>query len=230
MREEVLEGPEQVAARAAALIAAAAPGTVALASSPSLRAVIAAAAVPLSSAAIWFADDRCVPGDHPESAAGFVARTLPGAASHRIRGEDPPVEAARVYDDEIVAALGDEPIFDVVLLAAGGDGRVAGLFPEAPELGERIRRAVATGDAHGGLRRVTLTLPVLNRARTTLILATGPDKAPAVARARDGDLLPAARILGATWLLDEAAAAPPPLPRRRKAWEPLEGQEVLFEL
>ncbi|HVL88747.1 MAG TPA: 6-phosphogluconolactonase [Actinomycetota bacterium] len=230
MLEEVLANPEAVASRVATLVAEEAPATVAIASSPSLRPAIVAAAGALSNAAIWFADDRCGPTSHPESAAGFAAGALPGAGLHRIRGEDPPGEAARIYDEEIRAVLGEEPVFDLVLLAAGGDGRVAGLFPDAPELGERERRAVATGDAHGGLRRVTLTLPVLNRARRALICATGSDKAVAVARCRDGELLPAARVLGATWLLDEAAAAPPPRPARRKPWDPLEGQEVLFEL
>lgn len=230
MLEEVLENPEAVAGHVAALIAETAPATIAVGSSPSLRPALEQAAEDLARAEIWFADDRCVPGTHSESAGGFVAGLLPGSRIRRIASDEAPEDAARLYDEEIVARLGAEPVFDLVVLAAGGDGRVAGLFPDAPEVNERERRAVATGDAHGGLRRVTLTLPVLNRARRTLICAVGADKSPAVSRARDGELIPAARVLGATWVMDEAAARPPPHASKRTSWEPLEGQEVLFEL
>jgi 6-phosphogluconolactonase/glucosamine-6-phosphate isomerase/deaminase len=65
------------------------------------------------------------------------------------------------------------------------------------------------------VRRITLTLPVLNGARAAVMLATGSDKAKAVAGILSGGTGPAARVLGARLLLDEAAAAGAPPPKRR---------------
>jgi 6-phosphogluconolactonase len=53
--------------------------------------------------------------------------------------------------------------------------------------------------------RVSLTLGALRSARRVLVLATGADKAEAVARARRGEV-PAGMVPGAEWLLDRAAA------------------------
>lgn len=229
MREEVLLDPAAVVAHAAALIARTPSGPIAVASARIALDAVAAAAAAMSGRQVWFADDRCVPAVHPDSAAGTIERLLPDAD---VRPIVPglPGDAARLYDDALRAELGDEPVFELAILAAGGDGRIAGLFPDGPELGERVRLAVASGRVHDGPRRVTLTLPVLNRARRTLVLVTGADKAPMVARVRDGELLPAARILGGEWILDQAAATVSAAVARRRAGEPLEGQEVLFEL
>jgi len=56
---------------------------------------------------------------------------------------------------------------------------------------------------------MTLTYPVLDRARELLWLATGADKAPMLARLRDGDrAIPAGRVRSdrALALVDRAAA------------------------
>ncbi len=60
-----------------------------------------------------------------------------------------------------------------------------------------------------GRRRMTLTYPILNRARSILWLVTGKDKVAALARLRDGDVtIPAGRIQrdNALVLADQAAA------------------------
>lgn len=230
MREDVLSDSIAVIAHAAAIVARTPPGPIAIASAGIVRDVVAAAAVALTGRQIWFADDRCLTPGHPDSAADMIERLAPGADIRRIAFADEAGDAARLYDESLRAELGEDPAFELVIAAAGGDGRIAGLFPDGPELAERSRLAVASGRDHDGPRRVGLTLPVLNRARRTLVLATGADKAPMVARVRDGELLPAARILGAEWILDRAAATAPVREPRRRAGEPLEGQEVLFEL
>jgi 6-phosphogluconolactonase len=56
---------------------------------------------------------------------------------------------------------------------------------------------------------MTLTYPILNRARSILWLVTGKDKVPALARLRNGDSrIPAGRIQrdNALVLADQAAA------------------------
>ena len=60
--------------------------------------------------------------------------------------------------------------------------------------------------------RITMTLPLLNRARLIVFLATSPEKTAIVARAVSGDRsIPAGRVAPAggrvVWLLDEAAAS-----------------------
>jgi 6-phosphogluconolactonase len=229
---EVHPDPEAVARRAALLIAEIAPVTVALSggSSPRRTYTLLGERRTLASADVWFADERCVPPEDDASNYRLVRSTLGDvyASIHRVLGEERPQEAARIYDEEIEASLGEEPVYDLVVLGMGPDGHTASLFPDASELTERSRRAVATAQPHFGFRRVTLTLPVLNRARRALFIVTGADKAKAFAAIREGELLPAARVLGATWIVDETVTSVPARPRRRRA--EIEGQEALFDL
>lgn len=227
---EVVDDAAAAAARVAALVEDAGATAVGLSGGSTPRAAYELLGLrgTLRDADVWLVDERCVPPDAPESNARLVRETLGDVRLHRVRGEDPPDEAARVYDEEIEALLGREPVLDLIVLGMGGDGHTASLFPDAPELDERERRAVATRDAHAGFRRVTLTLPVLNAAREKLFLVTGYDKAPAFARIRDGELLPAGRILGARWIVDREAAEPPARLVRRRKGTPIEGQESLF--
>jgi 6-phosphogluconolactonase len=112
---------------------------------------------------------------------------------HRIRGEADPEEAAAEHD----AAL-EGVRLRLNLLGLGPDGHTASLFPPAPGLHERDRRAIA---AEPGLDprvlRVTMTPPMLANADAVIFLVTGGDKAEAVARAFEGpetDDVPASRI------------------------------------
>ncbi len=69
---------------------------------------------------------------------------------------------------------------------------------------------VASTGVYQGRRRLTLTYPILNRARRILWLVTGASKAEMLARLRDGDQsIPAGRISRsqATILADRDAAA-----------------------
>jgi 6-phosphogluconolactonase len=171
---------------------------------------------------LFWADERCVPPEHPESNFRLARETfldplgLAGDTVHRIRGELPPEDAAARYEAELAAAFAeDPPRFDLALLGVGTDGHTASLFPGGPELAEVRRRAVATRAPEAPRDRVSLTLPVLDAARAALFLVAGERKAEIVARilagggeARD---LPAARVRPPRgellWLLDEAAAS-----------------------
>jgi 6-phosphogluconolactonase len=128
---------------------------------------------------VWFADERCVDPDDPESNARLVRETLdaPGATIHRIRGELGPDEAADAYALE----LGDT-LLDAVLLGMGPDGHTASLFPGNPAL-EAGGRVVGVRDApKPPPERVSLTLPTLNAARRRVLLVTGEGKADPLAR------------------------------------------------
>ncbi len=165
----------------------------------------------------WFwGDERCVPPDHAESNyraardALLVPLRIPSGMVHRIDcSGGAPAGATRyeaVLRDRLPAGR-----FDLVLLGVGADGHTASLFPGSGALDERERWAVAvTGGPELAVReRVTLTYPVLDRARAVFLLAAGAGKHPVVARMLAGDRTdPAARVRpdGAlVWFLDEAA-------------------------
>jgi 6-phosphogluconolactonase/glucosamine-6-phosphate isomerase/deaminase len=98
-------------------------------------------------------------------------------------------------------------VLDLVHLGLGPDGHTASLVPGDPVL-DVTDRAVALAGPYQGRRRMTLTFPVLDRARRILWLATGADKAPMLARLRAGDRsIPAGRVSSARALLltDRAA-------------------------
>ena len=94
------------------------------------------------------------------------------------------------------------------MLGMGDDGHTASLFPESVSLLEQERWVIAPPDVVQGMSRLTLTLPALNAARRTVFLVSGAAKAPALARIRAGERLPAGLVEGAHWLVDEAAWRP----------------------
>ena len=169
---------------------------------------------------LFWGDERSVPPHHADSNYRMTREALldhvdiPAQNVHRIRGELPPPEAAQLYRAELKTWMGKNPRFDLVLLGVGDDGHTASLFPGAPSLEEQDQTAIAVYAPHLDSWRVTLTLPVLNRAQHVLFLVSGANKAPALARIRAGDPLPAGRIRPSrgtlTWLLDRGAAGERP--------------------
>ena len=153
---------------------------------------------------VFWADERRVPLADPQSnfrlAETELLPKLAGAQIHPIRG------SAADYETELRPFL---PL-DLILLGVGEDGHVASLFPEHPATRETARLVAEVHDApKPPPDRVTLTFPVLNAARETLVVAAGAGKAAVVGRifSAPGDL-PAQRLSGSPrWLLDRAAAA-----------------------
>lgn len=171
------------------------------------------AEVPWPHVDVYFGDERCVPPHHPESNFYMADQILlrhvpiPRAQIHRMPAEWRDDEAAaREYDQVLPDAL------DVLLLGMGADGHTASLFPGSRALDERDRWVIPV-DAPAGItppHRITLTLPILNRAREVFFLVAGADKRPAIsAILTGGSPLPAAQVRGVErtlWLLDRAAA------------------------
>jgi len=155
---------------------------------------------------IFLADERCVPFDHPGSNFGMIeARLLrhvpiPPENIHPIQTRLGPSVAAAGYEEEIRAFFGlkdgEFPGFDLILLGLGEDGHTASLFPGDAALAEKRRFAAAVARAAPDHDRVTLTLPVINRAWVVVFLAAGGNKA-AVLQAvldRSGSGLPAGLV------------------------------------
>jgi 6-phosphogluconolactonase len=167
---------------------------------------------------LWLGDERCVLAGHPESNARMVRESLYAHARaeppslHAVPSPEQPEDAAWLYGLEVRDAV-PERTFDIVLLGMGPDGHTASLFPGHPALDVRQAPCVAVRDApKPPPERVTLTLPILRRARFTLLLVTGAEKADALARARAGDRSLPVALLGDG--LDEIACDPAALGER----------------
>jgi len=202
--------------RAAAELLVEAAGHVALSggSTPGVAYELAAALRPdWSRLHVWFGDDRAVPPDDERSNFRLARETLLDRLDtqpevHRIEGELGAEKAAARYDEELAGVT-----LDLALNGIGPDGHTASIFPGAPALDERQRRAVAAEARLEPLvPRVTLTPPVFAEARMLVYLVTGEAKAAAARRAfadepsRD---TPASLVRGreTVAILDAAAAA-----------------------
>lgn len=161
---------------------------------------------------IFWVDERCVPADDPQSnyklAFDTWLKTLPATNIHRVKTEYPPEIAAGKYADEIRPFLP----FDVIHRGMGADAHTASLFPGDPLINDLTN---LVGVAQRVITRITLLPPVLESAKHTVILATGPDKAEPLENIVRGPHEPMqypAQIASldpsrATWFIDEAAAA-----------------------
>ncbi len=146
---------------------------------------------------IFFVDERLVPNTDADSNYRMIKETLlddagvPLGNIHAIPTDiADPVTAAGRYEKDISLFFGLKdggiPEFDLVMLGIGADGHTASLFPGSPALSEKKRLVAAVapgGDRHD---RITLTLPVLNKAKNVIFLVTGGEKAEVLKEVMEG--------------------------------------------
>jgi 6-phosphogluconolactonase len=110
---------------------------------------------------------------------------------------------------------GELPRFDLILLGMGPDGHTASLFPGTAALTETSRLVVANWVEKLKTHRLTLTLPVINAARSVAFLVSGVDKAAPLHAVLEtdasGEQYPS-KLIHPTdgklvWLIDRAAAS-----------------------
>ena len=161
-------------------------------------------------------DERLAPAGDPDRNLTHLRESL--LAHCPLRAEQ--VHAMPVESDDLEAAsrryalalediAGVPAVLDLVHLGLGPDGHTASLVPGDPVLDVTGADVALTG-VYQGLRRMTLTYPVLNRARSIVWLITGREKAEMLARVCRGDRsIPAGRIdqHQALVLADHEAAA-----------------------
>lgn len=170
---------------------------------------------------LFFADERHVPADHPDSTALLVRETLlQGVPVPEEQvfvmpsGNAVPEVDAAAYARTLEIFFGSGlPRFDLMLLGMGPDGHTASLFPGYPDYPGTV--AAVHDSPKPPPDRLTLTLPVINQAREILFLVSGSDKAQALKTVFDSapageGVLPAARVMPVdgilSWLTDRAAA------------------------
>jgi 6-phosphogluconolactonase len=226
MKIEILPDSAAVARKAAEIIAAearsavAARGRFVMAVSGGhtpwqmLRA-LANEKVPWGGVRVAQVDERVAPaGDADRNLSHLYESLLEHAPLRREQIYAMPVEApelesaAERYAETLKEIAGSQPVLDLVHLGLGPDGHTASLVPGDSVLNVTDSDVALTG-VYQGRRRMTLTYPILNRARRVLWLVTGNDKVDALARLREGDTsIPAGRIQRdqAVVLADQAAA------------------------
>ena len=229
IRVETLPEPAAVAERAAELIAnearaaVAARGRFVLAVSGGrtpwvmLRA-LSGKSLPWDHVHVVQVDERVAPAGHADRNLTHLQESLleraplPPGHLHAMPVESPNLEeAAARYAETLRELAGVPPVLDVVHLGLGADGHTASLVPGDPALAVTALDVSPTG-VYEGRRRLTLTYPVLTRARRVLWVVTGEEKAAMLARlARADSGIPAGRVSQdrALVLADRAAAGTP---------------------
>ncbi|HKD85890.1 MAG TPA: 6-phosphogluconolactonase [Terriglobales bacterium] len=219
MKVEILPDGDSLARRAAAVIAAdarqavAARGRFVMAvsggKSPWLMlADLANETVPWPNVHVFQIDERIAPAGDPDRnymhlrASLLEHAPIPPDQIYPMPVESPDIEAAaKEYAHTLEGVAGRPPVLDLAHLGLGPDGHTASLIPGDPVC-EVSDRDVALTGVYQGRQRMTLTYPVINRARRILWLVSGKDKVSAFPKLRAADpSIPAGRVSQAQALL-----------------------------
>lgn len=145
-----------------------------------------AAKVDWSKITLFWADERAVAADDPESNFGMANRLLltplgaKGPRAFRMPADYPNLgEAAFSYDELLVDELNGGPL-DLALLGIGEDGHIASLFPGHRALISEDRVVAVEDSPKPPLRRLSLTLPFILQTKRIWVIALGPRKLPAL--------------------------------------------------
>jgi 6-phosphogluconolactonase len=199
-------GAERIADAARGAVAARGRGAIALSGGTTpwrMLELLCDLDVPWAALELYQVDERVAPAGDPTRNLTHLEAALAGVPARLVsmEVEDPDLEAAaRRYARRLPERL------DLVHLGLGADGHTASLVPGDPSAAV-VDRAVALSAAYQGHRRMTLTAPVLDRARERLFVVTGSTKRAALAQLLAEDpSIPAGPLAdGAVVLADRAA-------------------------
>ena len=134
---------------------------------------------------LFWADERAVPPDDPESNYGLAERMLLSPlGANAPRAVRMPADASQLgqaalwYDDALASELDNGPL-DLAILGVGEDGHVCSLFPGHKALLVDDLRAVAIEDApKPPKRRLSLTMRFVLQTKKIWVIAIGQRKLP----------------------------------------------------
>lgn len=175
--------------------------------------------IPWSKVDLFWSDERCVPPHDPRSNERMAREALidhipiPSKQVHPLRCAGSSRTSAQEYEAVLRSYIPEDGnSFDLVLLGLGEDGHTASLFPASEILGESKRWVMEIHRPQEDFYRTTLTLPIINRASQIIFLASGKQKAKALAQVMDRSADLPARLVQppnghVLWLVDQDAAA-----------------------
>ncbi len=117
------------------------------------------------------------------------------------------------YERLLKRYLGDDGVFDLILLGMGADGHTASWFPGTAVLDERAKWVDAYYLPSQEMYRITLTVSLVNHAKQIAVVAYGANKAEALHQVLEGTANPQvypAQLIDSddvTWFVDQAAAS-----------------------
>lgn len=145
----------------------------------------------------FWVDERWVPLNDDKSNAKMTFETLldkvPVDRGHvfpMYKDNVLPEDFAKEYESQIRNVLGDEGVFDFILLGMGDDGHTASLFPGEEILNEREKWVDAYYLKPQEMFRITLTAPIINKAENILAVAFGETKRHALNEILNGPYNP----------------------------------------
>jgi 6-phosphogluconolactonase len=179
-----------------------------------MLAALAAQDVPWPDVHIVQVDERVAPEGDPDRNLTHLRESLlanaplPSGQIYAMPVESADLRAAAArYAATLRSVAGSPPVLDLVHLGLGPDGHTASLVPHDPVLDVHDADVAITG-IYQGRQRMTLTYPLLNRARRILWVVTGSEKQGMLKRLLSGDpSIPAGRVLpDRAWVVCDTAA------------------------
>lgn len=172
---------------------------------------------------VFWGDERWVPLTDELSNAKMAFETLlmhvpvPEEQIFPMRAEGiSPDDFAHSYEQILRHHLQPSGCFDLVLLGMGGDGHTASWFPYTGVLKEYDKWVAAYFLEAQDMYRITLTIPVVNRATKVAVITYGASKAEALYEVLHGErntekypaqLIDRGEQGRVTWFVDEEAAS-----------------------
>ncbi|MEJ4087184.1 6-phosphogluconolactonase [Galbibacter orientalis] len=172
---------------------------------------------------VFWGDERWVPLNDEKSNAGAAIKDflnhIPIPKENIFPMWKEGIEP-QVYAKEYEAILEDHlelgDIFDLIILGMGDDGHTASLFPNQEIiLKEKEKKVAAYFLAPQDMYRITLTAPLINKAKQIVFIVFGEKKSNALYEVlqgeRNSNLYPSQLINeddgNVTWMVDKAAAS-----------------------
>jgi 6-phosphogluconolactonase len=146
---------------------------------------------------VFWGDERWVPMEDDRSNAKMAFETLLNFVDIPADQIYPmydavlkPEEFAVNYEQSIKNIVGPNGEFDLILLGMGDDGHTASLFPGTDVLNEQDKWVAAYYLEAQDMYRITLTAPLINRAKQLVVMTFGEKKTHALHEVLEGEYNP----------------------------------------